>query len=696
VRIRGALLPLAAVLCASCGGAALDGPTGAPPPIRLTTEGTRQELAGHFSLLRDPQRRLDVEQALSPERASLWHLCRAAQANFGYTPDTYWVHVVLENASRLPAVRVLELPKTLDAIDLFTDDGRGGLAHERTGRKVPFSKRRMKTSELAFRLTLAPNETRHVWLRITSEASLFIYPVLWAEDAFAAQLAQRDLKSAAYFGALAAMALFKFFIWISVRDRAYLYYALFQATVLVALAALEHNTFRLLWPESPEWASRSSAFFLAPVLFAGAGFARSFVGLEFLSRAAQRATRATMGLAVGLGVVSLLSDHPLVQRSASLSVVTTCAVLLAAGLDGTFRGSPNGRIFVFAWLILLASGILAACTSLGLFEWQPMLLEVPRVGSSMEAVLLSFGLARRIKIANRERERTQRHLIEIERAQSQLLERRVAERTLELEQALGQLEAVQERMIKQARLAALGHLTAGVAHEIGNPLNFVLGGAKELAQRLNLVEAALRDVDSRASSVVAEPLSQARRATALVENGSERIHRIIETLRGHTRSRKGSKEPVDVIAVVEATLGLIHPLTDKQKIEVVRELPRKSVVMSWSGELDQVFLNLLLNSCQAMPEGGRLTVRVSSTPEGPLEIVVSDTGAGIPREHRDSIFDPFFTTRPSDGVGLGLSLSLRIVEEHGGDLTLLESRQGATFLISLPASGDAAPVAVTR
>jgi hypothetical protein len=462
----------------------------------------------------------------------------------------------------------------------------------------------------------------------------------------------------------------------------------------VALSSLEdNNTFRLLWPESPEWASRSQAFFFAPVLFAGAGFARSFVGLQFLSPSAQRATRATMGLAVALGVVSLLTDHPLLQRSASLSVVLTCAVLLGAGLMATSRGSPNGRIFVFAWLILLASGILAACTSLGLFQWHPLLLDVPRVGSSMEAVLLSFGLARRIKIANRERERAQQHLVEIERAQSQLLERRVAERTLALERAMGQLTAAQERMVKQARLAALGHLTAGVAHEIGNPLNFVLGGAKELAQRLNFLEAAFRDVDSRSASLVAEPLSEARRATALVENGSVRIHRIIEALRGHTRSRKGSKEPVDVIAVLEATLALIHPLTDKQKIEVVRELPRATSVMSWPGELDQVFLNLLLNSCQAMPAGGRLTVRVSATPDGSVEIVFSDSGAGVPREQRESIFDPFFTTRPSEGVGLGLSLSLRIIEEHGGDLTLLESQQGATFAISLPPETDRAAAA---
>jgi two-component system NtrC family sensor kinase len=333
------------------------------------------------------------------------------------------------------------------------------------------------------------------------------------------------------------------------------------------------------------------------------------------------------------------------------------------------------------------SGVLAGAEALGVLRWEGFILGIPKLGSTVEAVLLSFGLSQRIKLANRQREEAQRQLVERERAEARVLEGRVAERTHDLEQALEDLRTTQDRLVKQARLASLGHLVAGVAHEIGNPLNFVVGGSVELTRRIASAEQVLaedagdfsREPRERASRALREAL----RAATLVKQGGNRIHRIVEQLRDHTRMRRELQDPIDPIVALQDTLALVEPTTERQNIRIVRDLAPVPPVHLQNGDLGQVFLNLLLNSCQAMPDGGEIRVTARSR-EGRVEMTFSDSGPGIAKEHRDAIFDPFFTTRLSEGTGLGLSLSQRIVEDSGGELTLLESAVGASFLVVLP------------
>jgi len=310
-------------------------------------------------------------------------------------------------------------------------------------------------------------------------------------------------------------------------------------------------------------------------------------------------------------------------------------------------------------------------------------IEIPRLGSVAEAILLSVGLARRIKLAQRESEDAQQKLVLHERAQAQTLERRVVDRTRELQNALERLRTAQDLMVKQARLAALGHLIAGVAHEVGNPLNFVIGGVSEVTRRLETLRAKLSP-PCRADPVIERSLLEALQAAELVRNGSERIHHLIDNLRAYFRVRTFEKRPVDLGDVLRSTLSLVRTLMKTQNITAVCDFQPVPQVLSRTGELSQVFLNLILNSCQAMPTGGVITLQTRLADPQRVEVVVSDTGPGIAAEHRDAVFDPFFTTRQGEGTGLGLSVSLRIIEDHDGDLKLMDRTGGAVFVVGLP------------
>jgi two-component system NtrC family sensor kinase len=257
-----------------------------------------------------------------------------------------------------------------------------------------------------------------------------------------------------------------------------------------------------------------------------------------------------------------------------------------------------------------------------------------------------------------------------------ILEARSAQAAAALTHQLAQLEeqqrtmaerlsAAEAGMLQTARLAAVGQLAAAIAHEINNPL---------YAARNCLY---LLEQDLPAAAAQSPYLSLAREQLA-------RIARIIERMRDFYRPARDELAPTDVNALLEETLALAGLHTRQTAITTIfvpdPDLP---AVVGDADQLRQVFLNLILNAIEAMPEGGTLTVRTTAGPTMAL-VEVQDTGIGIPEDIRARMFEPFFTTKPS-GTGLGLAISAHIVTQHGGQIEV-ESHPGAgsTFRIALP------------
>ncbi|HEY2748023.1 MAG TPA: ATP-binding protein, partial [Polyangia bacterium] len=252
---------------------------------------------------------------------------------------------------------------------------------------------------------------------------------------------------------------------------------------------------------------------------------------------------------------------------------------------------------------------------------------------------------------------------EIERW-NQELEARVVERTRELKEAQAQL-------VQAQKLAALGQLGAGVAHEINNPLGGVLGHVQLL-----LAERAPDAGDYEALKHIEEG---ARRASTIVQN----------LLRFSVQHKEPVRSAVDVNKLVRDTLSLTESLLADGKIELVYDLAdQKPRARADAGQLAQVLINLVANARTAMPAGGKLTIATRAGDGAKVALVVADSGKGIAPEIRERIFEPFFTTKDDwSNVGLGLSVSYRIVEEHGGRIDVeSEPGRGATFTVTLPAA----------
>lgn len=242
-----------------------------------------------------------------------------------------------------------------------------------------------------------------------------------------------------------------------------------------------------------------------------------------------------------------------------------------------------------------------------------------------------------------------------------------------------ELEKLQAQLIQQGRLASIGEIASGIAHEIGNPLQTILGNAELLL------------MDSKSEELQA------------IKDATLHSKKIIEGLLDFSRQREMNFVSEDINSLLEKTLGLYGKQLELKKIKIVKnygDVPKITVSLS---HIEQVFLNLITNAQKAMPQGGTLTIttnvgqgfspadnqaNLKVCPTDFIEISFKDSGIGIPKENLTRIFEPFFTTK-KDGTGLGLSVSYGIVKQHNGEISVFSDgeNKGSEFVVKLATGG---------
>lgn len=250
------------------------------------------------------------------------------------------------------------------------------------------------------------------------------------------------------------------------------------------------------------------------------------------------------------------------------------------------------------------------------------------------------------------------------------LEKMVAERTAELENSIRELKSTQFQLVKSQKLAGIGILAAGVAHEINNPLQALLLKSQYI----------MRHIDDT---------HEVTRSTRDIIDYVNRMAEIVRGLSKYARTVKDDvrSAPVNLITVIKESLELAYHTRNFGDVVVRREFNTVQPVLGNEGQFQQIFINLIVNAIDAMEGRGQLTLRLDK--EGEMVVArVSDNGCGIPPEHMDKIFTPLFTTKPSGkGTGMGLHVAYRIISEFGGDIAVKSTvGQGTTFTLSFPAA----------
>jgi signal transduction histidine kinase len=403
--------------------------------------------------------------------------------------------------------------------------------------------------------------------------------------------------------------------------------------------------------------------------------------------------------------------------TAALSLLSSIGLYRALGSELSFQEDFNAisALFAsFAILVIAVGGVLArAARDLSVPMTQlaraadqvahgQLDAAVPRVTGPVEVIVLGESIERmRQGLANTIAELSK------ERAG---LEANVEARTAELRHALDELRRTQAALIQGERLATIGELVAGVAHEIYNPLNAIAGAAVPLADLVADIQEVLaayqemeREVlperrkaieELRARVDLAGSLDDLRGISTVIKRATERSVRIVQNLRNFSRG-SGEPVPTDIHAGLEETLVLLGPRLRQAGIKVLRRLGEIPQVVCQAGEMNQIFMNLLVNAVQALEQSPGGAVRDFGEPMIVIEtwleadlvaVSITDNGPGVPAALAQRVFDPFFTTKPrGQGTGLGLSISTDIARRHGGSVSLEHpGGGGARFICRIP------------
>lgn len=378
------------------------------------------------------------------------------------------------------------------------------------------------------------------------------------------------------------------------------------------------------------------------------------------------------------------------------------------------RGYRPALYFLFGWITFLLGIIIFVLKDFDVLPYNNLTRYMMQTGSALETILLSFALAARINIYKREKEESQIKNLELHKEnekiiteQNIMLEERVKVRTEQLEATNKSLKEAEANLVNAEKMSSLGLLTAGISHEINNPINFVVSNVKPLKRDVEDVLSILKEYNNISENenlkVTLERIEKMKSEVDLdyviqeinlllkgIEEGAVRTSEIVKGLKSFARSDEADVKSCNIHEGIESTLTLLNHNLSEENIRVIKNYGNVSVIDCFPGKLNQVFMNLLGNAIHAVSARKDKTSRIieiTTNHAGEnVEIKVKDNGIGIPEENLNKIFEPFFTTKEvGKGTGLGLSIVYGIITSHNGKISVSSvENTGTEFVISLP------------
>ena len=643
--------------------------------------------------------------------------------NMGLSQSAFWIRFSVTNNSQRPLI-FLELAHPLiHSCELYKIDGSNSQT-EGYQETDAFGKRSVRYQNLVLNLKIQPGSTANYYLKIKG-ANQVIFPLIIRDQE---NLSEYSLLiesiNGCFAGIILVMVLYNLFIYFSTRDKSYLFYVLYVLSVGLAQIALSGYGFKYLWPNIPQFNAVSTIYFSG---FAGVFamlFVKNFLQLDEKWPFGVYILNLNIILYSSTGLLNLAGFELLSFRAVDVAGGIGSLGLLAIGIKLSREGYRPAKLFLIAWTIFLFGLVLLVLRNVNVLPYNTFTSYTMQLGSILEVVLLSIALADKINIFKREREESQEEALRISkeneriiREQNISLEGKVKERTTtllktneELNDTLTKLKDAQSQLIESEKMASLGQLTAGIAHEINNPINFVSSNIKPLRRDIDdlmqilAIYDDLNDVDSLAD--IKEKLEKVENLkteldldylkTELemllkgMEEGASRTVEIVKGLKIFSRLDDTDLNQVNVNEGLESTLVLLN--YQLGNIGVVKDLGSIPNVEGYGGKLNQVFMNILSNSIYALQKksipGTQLKIWVHTYTRDDDHICISlrDNGSGMTPEVKAKIFNPFFTTKDvGEGTGLGLSIVFKIIEAHHGSIEVnSEMGVGTEFLITLP------------
>jgi hypothetical protein len=633
--------------------------------------------------------------------------------NLQLSKSAYWLRFSIRNKSSSDRLMLaLEYP-TLTGCDFYYPEN-GQYKVEKLSDTANFRKRKYQHQDFLFDFKLPKDSAATYYLRVKSSEEMVLPLIVGTPAHVGESLLRANILWGIFMGLIIVMVAYNFFIYLFTRDRSYIFYVLYVTFIGLTQTTLSGYTYHFLFPNAPVIFHKCIIIFPALAGITAMVFVKAFLDTWHRTPKLNRLFPIPMILYGVAIVLRLAGFDQLSYRMIDISALVTTVLIYAIAVKISVQGYRPAKYFLIAWTIFFIGIIMFTLRNLGILPYNAFTNYTMESGIAIEVTLLSIALADRINVLKKEKELSQAEALRaaqenerIIREQNVLLEVRVKERTSELNTALEDLKQAQTQLIESEKMASLGQLTAGIAHEINNPINFVTSNVSPLRRDIKMVfdamnfieEVALSDTSASDKKDRLEEYKEDQELDYLqteithllngIYNGASRTAEIVKGLRIFSRLDEDDLKRANLNEGIESSMIILN--NQLGKITVVRQYGEIPLVECYPGKLNQVFLNILSNGIYAVHKkfgeqnGGEITITTSADNDN-VHISMKDNGIGIDEETIKKIFDPFFTTKDvGEGTGLGMSIAYNTIKKHNGSIKVNSTPgNGAEFIITLP------------
>lgn len=633
-------------------------------------------LGKHIAIFEDKHDQFTRDKILAGAAENFFSPSIRQVPTFGFTGSTFWVRFDLINTSKKPLPLIIESNwPHHDVLDFYLSDNGSPVHEDHQGDLKPLNGRGKKYVNPVFPFTIGSGASRTAYMKIKSKASMILDFVLWEPKAFSNHAIHKHYVFGLYYGAILIMILYNLFVFFGIQEKVYyLYYVLFITSLLLIQMVLDGFAFAYLWPSHPGWANKCVNIFVFMGVFWGTLFCQKFL---HTSVNAPLLNLLLMMLAIVsfIGAWALFFvDIRIAGILASITGIVFATLSFGAGLACLSKGVREARFFFFASLFLLAGMILVALGYTGTIEKTFLSTFAMHIGTTIQALLLSFGLVDRINELKRAHSLAQEANLNMQRQFSEELQKEITIKTDDLNHQKVQLEEANRELQKINSIKS--HFFANLSHELRTPLTLIRGWTDYL------IGGELGNVPEKLKDVVRKIDTQNLALT-------EKINHMLKLSKFDAGMTKLALHKLDIESFVADIVANFQDLAKHKNIRLNFLCRSEIGKIAMDKEKLTDILNNLLRNAYKFTENGQIEV-VLSEMDNNMILEVRDTGVGMSVASLDSVFDRFsqgdnMRTRFYEGTGLGLAIVKESVDILHGAITVQSTeQQGTTFTVQIP------------
>lgn len=691
-------------------------------PLQFEKDSSAVYIGKHVSLFQDATKQLNITDII--DHTNLFNESKDDVPNLGIGDVNNWIRFELKNLTDEEKLVVNLSHANIDEV-VFYSLKNGVIDSTRIESGTALNKRDYPHQFYLFEIPIKKGEDVICYFKLRSNTQLLVPISIHTEKGLLEILLDTDIFSALFIGLMMSMIFYNIFLYFSTGEKHYIIYVNYIFWVTIAQCAV-------LGILEPIFSIHNRWVLNRLLTFSGAmsGIGAIYFVKSFLQTAkdAPKLNKLLNIFLIGYFIaIGFLCFGYLIPAYKLVNVVAGggSIIVLILAFKLSREKYEQTKYFLIAWCVFLVSVVVYVFKDYNLLPYNFFTVRAVQIGAVFEAILLSFALGDKINIYRKEKDESQARELSISlenqlliREQNVILEDKVEERTRaltasneSLQATLTHLKETQSQLVEAEKMASLGQLTAGVAHEINNPINFVTSNVAPLKRDIKMIWETLEEVEQVALD---DNLSSDEKRLRIenfkdeidldylktevefllkgMSDGANRTAEIVKSLRIFSRVDEDTLKFADINEGLESTMVILNSLV-QDGIVVQKKYGALPKIECYAGKLNQVFLNIITNAIYALHDkvktrdGAKLTLETGVCENASaIYVIIRDNGIGIPDHIRDRIFEPFFTTKDvGEGTGLGMSIAYNTIIKHNGKIEIESVEgEGTSFILIIP------------